>query len=102
VSGASFEYRLIFLLGPLAFLVDSIGNGERLRALPASVLLVLFLVTRSEYHQLSNELLDAFVFVGSSAWLGTTLMANLQIPGQWAENSGESSETFSYSSRFRV
>jgi hypothetical protein len=82
VSGASFEYRLIFLLGPLAFLEESINRGDRLHALPASVLLVLFLVTRSEIHRLPNELLDAVVFIGSSAWLGTTLMANLQIPGR--------------------
>jgi hypothetical protein len=100
VSGASFEYRLIFLLGPLAFLVDSISRGERLRALPASVLLVLFLVTRSEFYQLPHELLDTAVFMGSSAWLGTTLMANLQIPGQRTENSEESSETFLSSSGF--
>jgi hypothetical protein len=78
VSGASFEYRLIFLLGPLAFLVNSINCGERLRALVPSYVLVLFLVTRSEYHQLANELLEAIVFIGSSAWLGTTLLANLR------------------------
>jgi Protein of unknown function (DUF2029). len=102
VSGASFEYRLIFLLGPLAFLVDSISRGEWLRALPASFLLVLFLVTRSEFHQLANGILDVAVFAGSSAWLGTTLLANLQIPGLWAENPGESSEAFLSGSKFRV
>jgi hypothetical protein len=88
VSGASYEYRLIFLLGPLAFLVDGTSRGERSRSLPASILLVLFLVTRSEILRLPNEFLDAVVFIGSSAWLGTTLVANLQIPDQRAEKSG--------------
>ena len=102
VSGASFEYRLIFLLGPLAFLIEGIRPGDRFRALPASALIVLFLATRSEYHQLANELVDIAVFAGSSAWLGATLMANLQISSQRTERTGESSDALSYGSRFRA
>jgi hypothetical protein len=102
LNAASFEYRLIFLLGPLAFLLDSSSRGERSGALPVSGLLVLFLVTRSEFHPLANGLLDGAVFVGSSAWLGTALIANLQILGKRAENSGEPSEHSYLAPGFRV
>ena len=79
VSGASYEYRLIFLLAPLAFLVDCIGRGERPRLLVPCVMLVLFLLTRSEHHRVPNELLDIAVFIGASAWLGTALIANITV-----------------------
>ena len=43
VSGASYDYRLIFLLGALAYLVDDMNQGVSLNSLPAAVLIVLFL-----------------------------------------------------------
>jgi hypothetical protein len=37
-SGASYNYRLIFLLGALAYLVDDMNQGVTLRSLPTAVL----------------------------------------------------------------
>jgi len=102
LNAASFEYRLIFLLGPLAFLLDSSTRGERSGALTVSGLLVLFLLSRSEFHPLANGILDTAVFAGSCAWLGTTLLANLRIPGLRTEESGADSETFLSGPRLRV
>jgi hypothetical protein len=75
--GASFDYRLIFLLGAIACLVDDLNKRISLRSLPAATLLVLLLwKPRTPY--ILFELLDGFVFVVAAAWLGTSLLKNMR------------------------
>jgi hypothetical protein len=77
-AGANFNYRLIFLLGVLAYLVDDIDQGvsERvsLRSLPVAILILLLLWKPFRLF-LPHELLDGTVFVIASAWLGNSLLS---------------------------
>jgi hypothetical protein len=72
ISGASFDYRLIFLLGVLAYLVEDIDEGVSLRSLPFAVI-ILLLLWKPFRLSLPHELLDGMVFVIASAWLGNSL-----------------------------
>jgi hypothetical protein len=86
VAGASFSYRLIFLMGVLAYLVDDIneggsvnvsGNvskGVSLRSLPFAIL-ILLLLWKPFRLSLPHELLDGTVFLIASAWLGNSLLS---------------------------
>jgi hypothetical protein len=71
--GSAFDYRLIFLLGVLAYLVCDLDKGASLRALPASIGLLLFLWMPITRWALAGQALDGLVFVAASAWLGSTL-----------------------------
>jgi Glycosyltransferase family 87 len=77
-AGASFNYRLIFLLGVLAYLVDDINEGVSqrvpLRSLPVAIL-ILLLLWKPFHLFLPHELLDGTVFVIASAWLGNSLLS---------------------------
>jgi hypothetical protein len=73
-AGASFDYRLIFLLGVLAYLVDDINEGVSLRCLPFAIV-ILLLLWKPFRLSLPHELLDGTVFVIASAWLGNSLLS---------------------------
>jgi hypothetical protein len=82
IAGANFNYRLIFLLGVLAYLVDDINprvsegvsKGMSLRSLPVAILILLLLWKPIRLF-LPYELLDGTVFVIASAWLGNSLLS---------------------------
>ena len=78
MAGANFDYRLIFLLGVLAYLVDDINKGvsegASLRSLPFAIL-ILLLLWKSFHLSLPHELLDGTVFLIASAWLGNSLLS---------------------------
>jgi hypothetical protein len=76
ISGASYDYRLIFLLGVLAYLVDDLNNGNSRRSLPPAIL-ILLLMWGSFSLSLFHEILDGLTFVLASAWLGTSLLHNV-------------------------
>jgi hypothetical protein len=77
-AGANFNYRLIFLLGVLAYLVDDINEGVSegvsLRSLPVAIL-ILLLLGKPFRLSLPHEVLDGTVFVIASAWLGNLLLS---------------------------
>jgi hypothetical protein len=73
-AGANFDYRLIFLLGVLAYLVDDIDQGVSLRSLPVAIL-ILLLLWKPIRLSLPHELLDGTLFVIASAWLGHSLLS---------------------------
>jgi hypothetical protein len=78
ISGANFDYRLIFLLGVLAYLVEDINEGVSLRSLPFAVI-ILLLLWKPFRLSLPHELLDGMVFVISSAWLGNSLLSRISL-----------------------
>jgi hypothetical protein len=73
ISGANYYYRLIFLMGPLAYLVEDLNKGTR-RSLLAAIVIVAF----CDNSFLMRELLDGLAFVGTSAWLGTALLDRMR------------------------
>jgi len=77
LAGAAFTYRLIFLLGVLAFLVDALNKSTSLRFLPACLGLLAFLWVPIARFSLLLQLLDGLVFFVASAWLGSTLLSRL-------------------------
>jgi len=72
LSGSSFDYRLIYLLGAQACLVDEINGHNLKRALPAAILLILAMAggMRLSFH---HEIADGLTFVLACAWLGRTI-----------------------------
>ena len=73
VRGSSYDYRLIFLMGALAYLVEVLNRRNALRCLPTAVLFLLLLwkpVPLSTFF----ELVDGLVFAAACAWLGTSLL----------------------------
>jgi hypothetical protein len=78
IAGANFNYRLIFLLGVLAYLVDDINEavseGVSLRSLPVAIL-ILLLLWKPFRLSLPHEVLAGTVFVIASAWLGNSLLS---------------------------
>lgn len=78
MAGANYNYRLIFLLGVLAYLVDDINDGVSegvsLRSLPVAIL-ILLLLWKPFRLSLPHEVLDGTVFVIASAWLGNSLLS---------------------------
>lgn len=79
VRGTSFDYRLIFLLGAIAYLVEDLNQRTSLRALPAAILFILLLWKPTEMSN-SYELIDGLVFIAASAWLGNSLLDRLRQP----------------------
>ena len=73
-AGANFDYRLIFLSGVLAYLVDDIDEGVSLRSLPVAIL-ILLLLWKPFHLSFPHELLDGTLFVIASAWLGNSLLS---------------------------
>jgi hypothetical protein len=90
ISGANFDYRLIFLLGVLAYLVEDINEGLSLRSLPFAVIIVLLLWKPFRLF-LPHELLDGMVFVIASAWLGNSLLSrSAALASSWMRARGPS------------
>jgi hypothetical protein len=82
VAGSSYDYRLIYLLGVLAYLVEDTNRGVSLRSVPAAIL-ILTLLWKPFWLSIFGELFDGAVFVMASAWLGNSLSRNqarLHIP----------------------
>lgn len=79
LRGSSYNYRLIFLLCPIAYLVDDFNPARPLRSLPAATLL-LALLWKPYHLSLPFEIIDGLVYIASCAWLGTSLLDRLQ-PG---------------------
>jgi hypothetical protein len=77
ISGANYDYRLIFLLGILAYLAEDVNEGVSLRSLPAAVVIVLF-ASKPPRLALPFELLDGLVFAMASAWLGSTVLERMK------------------------
>ncbi|WP_035354618.1 DUF2029 domain-containing protein [Edaphobacter aggregans] len=72
IAGSSYDYRLIYLLGALAYLVDDIDQRVSLRSVPAAVL-ILMLLWKPFWLSISGEFFDGLVFVMACAWLGNSL-----------------------------
>jgi hypothetical protein len=79
-GGSSYNYRLMFLLGPMALLVSEMTTGARWRTVPVAV---LFLADLWRPHQpaILPEIVDLLCFVVAVAWLGGALLERLQMPG---------------------
>jgi hypothetical protein len=92
LRGSSYEYRLIFLLGPLACLVEDLNKRISLRSLPAAIVLLIFLWKPTQM-SLPFELLDGLVFATACAWLGTSLLDRLQIKDSTTTPSPEPATT---------
>jgi hypothetical protein len=74
VAGSSYDYRLIYLTGALAWLVEDLDRGHLRRSLPAA-LLILILLWKPFWLSITGELFDGIVFLMSSLWLGNALFA---------------------------
>jgi Glycosyltransferase family 87 len=74
LRGSSFNYRLIFLMGALAYLVDNLNPDSRMRRLAACICLSIFLLTRTARPFLLIEFPDILIFAVACAWLGTTFI----------------------------
>ncbi len=79
LRGSSYDYRLIFLTGAIAYLVEDLNERNSLRSLPAAIIFVA-LLWKPPNVSLRYEILDCFVYAIACAWLGTSLLDNLQIP----------------------
>jgi hypothetical protein len=75
ITGASFDYRLIFLLGALAYLVDDLNQRSSLRSLPAAIL-ILILLWKSPGLSPVFEVFDGLVFALASVWLGSVFFSH--------------------------
>lgn len=76
--GSNYTYRLIFLLGALAFLIDDLNESGSNRALLLSVLVLSFLWTPFRSTPLLFQALDGAMFAVACAWLGTALISRLR------------------------
>jgi hypothetical protein len=72
VAGASYNYRLIFLLGMLAFLVEDMNSRTSQRSLWTAVFFLTLMDRRFSLH-FTQQVIDGLVFIVSSAWLGASL-----------------------------
>ncbi len=77
VAGASFNYRLIFLLGVLGYLVEDIEHTRTSRSLPPAVAIVLFCSIPFRLILL-REVLDGLIFCAACAWLSTQLFDRIR------------------------
>lgn len=77
--GSSFDYRLIFLLCPLMYIVEDLNEKITTIPLLAALILLLFLFCARVSARGPKEFLDALVFLGACAWMSDTLCRNLAI-----------------------
>lgn len=70
-AGASFDYRLIFLTGPLAFLLEAHDAGQR-AVRPAIILLIVYLAIPYRFVVI-HEAFDLATFLLLAVWLGCFL-----------------------------
>lgn len=74
IGGASYNYRLLYLTGVLAWLIEDIDTSSTRRSVPAAVLIVL-LLWKPFWLSIAGETADGLVFLMSSIWLGNALLA---------------------------
>ena len=72
LAGASFNYRLIFLLGVLGYLVEDMERTGTSRSLRPAIAIVCFCLIPFRL-VLLRELLDGLIFCAACAWLSTQL-----------------------------
>jgi hypothetical protein len=84
MAGASFDYRLIYLTGALAWLIEDLDRSGTKRSLPAA-LLILILLWKPLWLSFTGELVDGVVFMMSTVWLGNALFS-LEPDGQHRES----------------
>ena len=84
VAGSNYNYRLIYLVGALAYLVEDLDQGTSLRSLPASIL-ILALLWKPFWLSLTGELCDGMVFVMVSAWLGNSIHRSREGVPAWRQ-----------------
>ncbi len=86
---ASYNYRLVFLFGPLAYLVEDLNTKRSYRALLVAVP-ILCLMWGPFSVSLIHEIPDGLVFVLAIAWLATSLLlpapSSEAVPLHAAEN----------------
>lgn len=75
--GANFNYRLIFLLGVLGYLVEDIEQTRTSRSLPPAVAIVFFCLIPFRL-VLLREVLDGLIFCAACAWLSAQLLDRIQ------------------------
>jgi hypothetical protein len=80
-GGANYDYRLIFLLGPLAYLVSD-REGVRLTTVPV-ILLFLGYLWKPYPYSTRFEAIDLLCFAIASAWLFGSLLDRL-----WTQQGG--------------
>jgi hypothetical protein len=74
ILGSNYDYRLIFLLPGLAYLVEDINQNMSKRSLPA-ILLILLLLWKPTNLSSVGEVADGLVFVLVSVWLGNSFLS---------------------------
>lgn len=79
--GSSFDYRLIFLLGVLAYLVHDLNRYASLRSLPACIVLLCFFWMPVTRLFLPKQILGGLIFMSASAWFGSALRICLRRAG---------------------
>jgi hypothetical protein len=72
IAGSSYDYRLIYLLGALAYLVDDINQRVSLRSVPPALLIVI-LLWKPFWLSITGEFFDGLVFLMACSWLGNSL-----------------------------
>lgn len=80
IAGSSYDYRLLYLTGALAWLVEDIDKGSH-RSVPAAILIVA-LLWKPFWLSIAGESIDGLVFMMSAIWLGDTLFSRSKIPDQ--------------------
>jgi hypothetical protein len=102
VSGASFDYRLLFLMGALAYLIEDINRGSTLRAIPPAIL-ILFLLWKPSHLSFHGEIFDGSVFFLASLWLGNSFFYHLgfrRLPSAYAISEEKASEAIAKNHRY--
>ncbi len=78
VRGSSYCYRLMILLGVLAYLIEDIDAGNLRRSLPSAVVLLLFL-SMTPHHVVIYQTLSAVIFAVACAWIGPALLHQMEL-----------------------
>ena len=76
-AGANFNYRMIFLLGVVGYLVEDIEQTGTSRSLSPALAIVFFSFVPFRL-LLLHELLDGLIFCAACAWLSTQLFDRIQ------------------------
>ena len=87
-SGASFNYRLLYLLGPLALLIDHLNRQRSARVATVAGCLLAALLAPYQSRPLPMHLANLLVFVICSGWLGVAVLGVLlerRVPEALAE-----------------
>lgn len=73
--GSNFTYRLMFLLGALALLIDDLNESGTNRSLPVCLLILCFLWVPVRSSPVVFQVLDVAMFAVACAWLGRMVLA---------------------------